>query len=437
MILNLFKRLTTIVLLFLFVVEFIPICAVGDPYTIEDRRGRVLYRFNKDDGRVFGEKGDIFLFFEKHNGIISVREASQECVFDIICENEGGRRVSTRSSRYFVLKRTPSGFEVKDSNGYIFLRHDGSLLDWKVAVFVYDKMLREEQEQAAEAKAVKKEKQALGVYADELHEALADPHVSVGQIASMLREHPNWLREYDGNHFLPIHIAVVKSSPGILEILLNNGADINGLGPDRQTPLMMAIKCGNAGAVRLLLSKGVDVNIFEERNHMTPLMMAMQWKPKVPGPSMSKAELVSELILRGAKVDATNKLGRTVLMEAVLYGDKASVERVLNAGVDCQDRNAFGGDALYWAVRSVFYCDAKHESERLDITRLLISKGADVGSLRLDDAEHDMPSLLQLAEDYGRPNVRKFLLEHGVKGKSKKERFRGAIKELWTGVKNL
>lgn len=56
----------------------------------------------------------------------------------------------------------------------------------------------------------------------------------------------------------PVHYAATGPEPRIVAVLLDNGAPINALSPNRSTPLMMAARYGAEATVDLLLARGAD-----------------------------------------------------------------------------------------------------------------------------------------------------------------------------------
>jgi ankyrin repeat protein len=91
--------------------------------------------------------------------------------------------------------------------------------------------------------------------------------------------------------------------------------------------------------------------------------------------------------------------GSTPFMYAVLYGDAATVGRMLEKGADANHRNDAGATALMWAAGS------------LEKARLLVEHGADVNAVS-DDGR---TPLAIASMEAGNAAVVKFLLEHGAK----------------------
>lgn len=62
---------------------------------------------------------------------------------------------------------------------------------------------------------------------------------------------------FDG--WSPIHYAATGSEPRVVAMLLDKGAPLEALSPNRSTPLMMAAGYGAEGNVDLLLTRGADL----------------------------------------------------------------------------------------------------------------------------------------------------------------------------------
>jgi len=86
------------------------------------------------------------------------------------------------------------------------------------------------------------------------------------------------------------------------------------------TPLCVAIMKGDTETVKKFIEYGADVN--EYSNGMTPLMMAARF---------NKAEIISLLILKGARVEDKVEKGFTALKYAELSKANEAVTALKNA----------------------------------------------------------------------------------------------------------
>jgi ankyrin repeat protein len=64
----------------------------------------------------------------------------------------------------------------------------------------------------------------------------------------------------------PVHYAATGPNTELLAMLLDRGAEINALAPNRNTPLMMATRYGSEDSVKLLLRRGADKKLVNDRN---------------------------------------------------------------------------------------------------------------------------------------------------------------------------
>jgi ankyrin repeat protein len=64
----------------------------------------------------------------------------------------------------------------------------------------------------------------------------------------------------------PLHYAATGTEPKIVALLLDRGAPVDALSPNRSTPLMMAANYGVEGSVDLLLARGADKRLRNDRN---------------------------------------------------------------------------------------------------------------------------------------------------------------------------
>jgi len=79
----------------------------------------------------------------------------------------------------------------------------------------------------------------------------------------------------------PLHCASRLRKPEAVGLLLDAGADINGLNQDEETPLHVACTRGYTAIVRLLLDRGADVNIRDALEE-TALDKILRWPIEQP-----------------------------------------------------------------------------------------------------------------------------------------------------------
>ena len=180
---------------------------------------------------------------------------------------------------------------------------------------------------------------------------------------------------------------------GVLEALLDAGADPNLKDENGETPLLLAIRADPlyvgeplANHLRLLLRHGADPNVKYakggEKKGRTPLIQVVT--NKYAGESEKGiVDAIGALIEGGADPDAVWRggkgKGRTPLIQVVLVhgSDKAGsaddavelVEALLEGGADPDKRDRAGDTPLIHA--------AKHEDDLAKVIRALLAGGAD------------------------------------------------------------
>ena len=122
-----------------------------------------------------------------------------------------------------------------------------------------------------------------------------------------------------------LHWAVYAEREGIVDILIDAGADVTIANRAGVTPLILAAENGNAGIMRSLINTGADPN-QRLPNGETVLMMAVR---------TGDPATVKFLIEQGADVDARETLrGTTALMWAAAYRNNEALALLLDAGAD-------------------------------------------------------------------------------------------------------
>ncbi|XP_071640972.1 uncharacterized protein [Temnothorax longispinosus] len=113
------------------------------------------------------------------------------------------------------------------------------------------------------------------------------------------------LQDKDGN--TPLHLAVSRNQPEIMDLLLSRGAAINTVNIVRRSALHIAVINQHVQYVRVLLRYHCDVNL-QDWWGATPLHLAT---------SQGHWSLVELLVHHNADIGSTNKYGDTVLHIAI------------------------------------------------------------------------------------------------------------------------
>lgn len=89
-----------------------------------------------------------------------------------------------------------------------------------------------------------------------------------------LRGHLGWVRKLldrgvkvQREGWAPLHYAATGPQAQVVELLLERGALIDAMAPDKSTPLMMAALYGSEDSVELLLARGANASLRNVRGH--------------------------------------------------------------------------------------------------------------------------------------------------------------------------
>ena len=183
----------------------------------------------------------------------------------------------------------------------------------------------------------------------------------------------------------PLWLAAENVSPAMVRRLLEAGADPNRALLRGETPAMVAARAGSADVLEALLAAGGDPEARAARGQ-TALMWAA---------ARHRTTAVEVLLAHGADVHARSDVwsqvmavpphgrpeyngdiphgGNTALMFAAREGALAAAQRLVAAGADVDDADAWGVSALVLAA---------HAGHR-EVAELLLAEGADPSA---DDA---------------------------------------------------
>ncbi|KAG7669299.1 hypothetical protein Ndes2526B_g05601 [Nannochloris sp. 'desiccata'] len=119
---------------------------------------------------------------------------------------------------------------------------------------------------------------------------------------------------------------IVAASSGqdvdCLELLLNNGANVDSSDNNGYTSLMKASQLGHVYCVELLLNRGANIAAVTT-DQQTALQIAAE---------CGQIECMELLLKYGSNVDAVDAYGKTALMDAAARGNVACLELLLKHG---------------------------------------------------------------------------------------------------------
>lgn len=168
----------------------------------------------------------------------------------------------------------------------------------------------------------------------------------------------------DQNEQTPLHIATSKCNVEVTKFLLKNGAYVDARDKNGNTPLILTIDSFNdkkSDIISLLIEHGADI---EKQNSEGE-------KPLHRATSNKNYACILSLISHGANINSTNsKNGRTPLHKAAYKGYKECVKMLLDYGADINLTDSKGETPLHSAVSGYRY-------KQKTIVELLIQNGAD------------------------------------------------------------
>ncbi len=150
--------------------------------------------------------------------------------------------------------------------------------------------------------------------------------------------------------------AIGEKDKEVVSFLIEAGADVNAKGYIGYTPLIEVVEEENDEIVKLLIQAGVDVNLRDDYGR-TPLIKAIE---------KGNEDIVKLLVEAGVDVEASDKIGRTPLIEAIEKGNKEIVKLFIEAGADVNFKDDDGETLLSYAMKE----------EHTEIADLLRASGA-------------------------------------------------------------
>lgn len=146
-----------------------------------------------------------------------------------------------------------------------------------------------------------------------LHDAVACRAINIVNFLLKYDKYTFDVNEQTDNGWTPLHCASRKTNIKIVEMLINNNANVNSKNIFGQTPLHLAIKHNNLPFAYFLLQHSADIN-NTDNNGWTPLHYAVDstwFSPNV--------DLINLLLKNNAKVNINNQKNDTPLDFAKKY----------------------------------------------------------------------------------------------------------------------
>ncbi|KAJ2990388.1 hypothetical protein NUW58_g2975 [Xylaria curta] len=185
-----------------------------------------------------------------------------------------------------------------------------------------------------------------------------------------------------------LSIATWLSFDDVVQLLIQQGADVNQRDRRGWTPLHIAARYGYRRIIELLVTNGADLDL--KIHGWTPLLLtAKDLEPR----------LCCFLIDNGADVTAADYHGRTPLHWASKCGEGRLVRLLIKKGADVNAEDRWGRTPLIWAVHR----------ERPEIVELLLHSGANVTT-----ATREGYTPLHIAADTGNRSIIHQLLQSGA-----------------------
>jgi ankyrin repeat protein len=125
----------------------------------------------------------------------------------------------------------------------------------------------------------------------------------VDRLKELLKSKPELAKQRNsvGRGWTPLHVAAWEGNEEIARVLLDAGADVNGV-KDQSSPLSWAVGTPNLKLVKLLIDRGADVNRRDGLDKETPLHYAA---------SYGNVELARMLLKAKANPNAKDFRGKT------------------------------------------------------------------------------------------------------------------------------
>lgn len=201
----------------------------------------------------------------------------------------------------------------------------------------------------------------------------------------------------------PLHRAAENGDVKMAELLIDSGTPVDIRGHERRTPLHMAVAKGNFDMVHFLLKRGADINAGFDENEWRS-----EWTALHESSTKLQREITQFLLRNGAIVDAIDKSGLTPLYCVLVSVDEEShtlqghiemMRLLLDAGANIEALNEHRETLLQSAVSTLVH-DANYRDGYpgtyvlIEAIRLFLERGAE-----MDVQDHDGLSLKDIVSN--------------------------------------
>ena len=228
-----------------------------------------------------------------------------------------------------------------------------------------------------------------GKTASEILLALQDKGEGYAKIDKLYKEHVGKVDTLTELHLCHADNDVEKA----VELVLNEGVDINIPGKSNRTPLLWACSSASGEFIKTLIDLGADVNAQRADEEVVPLCLAASWNNYMA---------VDILLKHGADVGLLNISEYSQLHYSVVNEQLGVLRLLIDSGCDINLRNNKGQTPLYLAVKN------KHKH----IVKYLLENKADVHMKYKENASERM--YLVRGKDRGKPAWHYVLVEKGL-----------------------
>lgn len=256
--------------------------------------------------------------------------------------------------------------------------------------------------------------------AQELDQAIRDGDMLL--VKELLAADPGLLDKKNDDALTPLNLACEQGQAGIVDLLLEAGADPYIGDNENSMPLHLAAISGSLEALDRLLDEGVGIDIQDD-NGMTALLFAISrrtwaaghliargadinlqsnvgWAPVHLAIATRNEALARELIEAGAKLNVSVETGVTPLISAASYGYADLLKLLMEKGADMNAESNDGRQALSYTANDNAYECAEY----------LIKNGMDV--MHKDD--HGWTALHHIAIRGNSTRMAGLLIESGA-----------------------